>query len=1407
MYGTYNMYQTYRLFHQKILFNDDSLLNVPTLRSYVVSGLTHHDSRLAFGTGDIRSICKLDVQQDSTYSMLGMDSHADISCAGRDAHILTQSEGKSCTVRPFNDSYDPMTGINIVDALVKYQSIDGDEYILEINQCLDFTDTMVHSILCTNQARHIGIIINDVPKVCDSSSTQDLRSRDGKYILPLEMNGPIPFLPISKPSENDIEGLPRLKLTANDIEWDPQNIFNSMNTGGYKYLEEDFEIAHTIQGVSTLEKIAHTHSQRISSISHMHNGKFKAEDLANLWGIGVKAANKTLRATTQLSTRQISGRIHKRVRTRMHQRRYRQLWGHLSRFSSDTFKSKVKSLRGNNYFQLFTNNAAFTKVYPMKGKGESHLALHKFLHEIGIPSELHTDNAGELIHGEWNSLCQQHKIYRTYTEPHSPWQNMAERAGGIIKARAKDMMRRTNTPVILWDYCIEYNADLRCLTATNIFDLNGRTPFETVLGFTPDISELVEFGWYQWVWYHDPVHPERDNLGRWLGPAHNIGQGLAYYILNSNAEVIVRSTVSTIIDDNICPTDLRIRQKEFTDRVESLIGNYQHAVIQKSDQKPDEMVDIYSDLFELTLGDNDELQVQTFGYDPNEVTKPDAEEIKMYDAPNSEFGDKWINANVPISYNGEIVQGTVKRRKRDGDSGMLLGKAHQNPTLDTRVYEVEMPDGTYADYHANNLIENIFNNVDDNGHSPLLLNEIIDHRSGDDAVPIEDGWYRTPEGMKKRVITTKGWDLKIQWRDGSSNWIPLKDIKEANPIEVAEYAVRAHISNEPAFAWWVNSTLKRRNKVIKQVHHRLAKKTHKFGIKVPNSVEEALRLDKDNGNDLWKKAIDKELGNVRIAFKLLEEGERLPGGSKEIPYHIIFDVKLDLTRKARLVAGGHRNKHVPTYTTFSTVASRDSVRLMFLIAALNDLDLLSADIGNAYLNAKCRERVHVKCGAELFGQEHKGKWAVICRALYGLKTSGASWRQHLASEIRNLGFTNTKADPDVYRRKASKKSGIAYYEYIIVYVDDIICVSHEPKRWIGTLGEIYRLRDVGTPTKFLGSNIKRWTYVNGEGHLKNCWALGSETYVKEACKVVEMQMKCHDLKYPSTRRHGANSPFSSTSYRPELNSSPFCNDELTNVYQNMVGVLRWIIELGRIDIQLETSLLSQYLAQPRQGHLSQACNIFRYLKSRYQKGHVVMDPTLWDISWSGGPDDTHPREKAIYMAELYPDATQNIPYDMPSPLGNPVNITCFVDADHAGNRVTRRSHTGILIYVNSAPIIWHSKRQNTVESSTFGSEIVAMRYATDMVEALLYKLRMFGIPIQQEARVLCDNESVVKVGVNPEARLAKKHNSIAFHRVRECVAAQMILIYHEKGESNLADILTKVLPVERRTTLLKGIMN
>ena len=97
------------------------------------------------------------------------------------------------------------------------------------------------------------------------------------------------------------------------------------------------------------------------------------------------------------------------------------------------------------------------------------------------------------------------------------------------------------------------------------------------------------------------------------------------------------------------------------------------------------------------------------------------------------------------------------------------------------------------------------------------------------------------------------------------------------------------------------------------------------------------------------------------------------------------------------------------------------------------------------------------------------------------------------------------------------------------------------------------------------------------------------------------------------------------------------------------------------------------------------------------------------------------------MREIYANAKDELPHNMPEPLGEPVDINIFVDADHAGNKVTRTSHTGILIYCNMAPIVWFSKKQNTIESSTFGSEFIALKIAMELIEGLRYKLQMFGV--------------------------------------------------------------------------------
>jgi hypothetical protein len=165
-----------------------------------------------------------------------------------------------------------------------------------------------------------------------------------------------------------------------------------------------------------------------------------------------------------------------------------------------------------------------------------------------------------------------------------------------------------------------------------------------------------------------------------------------------------------------------------------------------------------------------------------------------------------------------------------------------------------------------------------------------------------------------------------------------------------------------------------------------------------------------------------------------------------------------------------------------------------------------------------------------------------------------------------------------------------------------------------------------------------------------------------------------------------------------------------------------------------------------------------------------------------------------------------MPPHKPEPKGKPVCISCFVDANHAGNVVTPQLQTGILIYCQNAPVIWYSKRQNTVESSSFDSEFIALRIAKEMIVALRYKLRMFGVPVHRPANVFCDNNWVVKNTSIPQSMLQKKHNAINYHAICEAVAAGIMRVGKEDGMTNLADLFTKVRTADRRRGLCRNIM-
>jgi hypothetical protein len=173
--------------------------------------------------------------------------------------------------------------------------------------------------------------------------------------------------------------------------------------------------------------------------------------------------------------------------------------------------------------------------------------------------------------------------------------------------------------------------------------------------------------------------------------------------------------------------------------------------------------------------------------------------------------------------------------------------------------------------------------------------------------------------------------------------------------------------------------LKKLKAIVSAVKSRLKHTSHKYVVEVPRSFDHAKQLDKRNKNTLWMSAWEKEMTNVSTAFEILDEGEPAPSDWEESSEHLIWDVKMDFTRKARWVKDGHKTPD-PLTSNYAGVVFRDSVRIALTYAALNDLDVFAADVQNAYLQAPSSEKHYIICGNE-FGLENEGRVALIRRAL------------------------------------------------------------------------------------------------------------------------------------------------------------------------------------------------------------------------------------------------------------------------------------------------------------------------------------------------------------------------------------------------------------------------------------------
>ena len=1365
---------------------------------------------------------------------------------GKHCFVFDSVNGRTCDVAPYDPSIGTVKKVPVVDAALVYDCpYTFKPYLLIVRNAL-YVPTMENNLIPPFLIREAGIKLQDVPKIHVKEPNENdhaITFEDENLRIPLQLNGIFSYFHTRTPTHEEIAHCDPIFLTPDSDNWDPHSehfaqneesmldwegnmahkrnrkehildlnvavdvptwtnaidntimaAFNAMeidNGSVPAHADDANRFASAINQRAVSSKFAISigsvssyrnetsdlfdlglsrtdlYESEVHSMQASKSSKVTPELLSKIWHIKPDLAKKTLSQTTQLYRQGADNDLSRQLSTNDRMIRYKRI---NSKFFTDTLfvTKKGKSSRGNTCAQLFVSDKGYVAIYPMKRKGDYVNALHLFCKEIGVPMTLLVDPSGEQTSKEARKFCNQVGTTLRILEESTQWANRAELYIGLFKESIRKDLHRTNSPMTLWDFCAERRARIHNVIPRDLFQLNGNNPTTATFGVEADISNICQFDWYEWCYFREEgtnLFPfQKKHLGRVLGPIKNEGNEMAQAVLTISGRVVPRRSIRPLTIAEINSESEKNKRRTFDDAILKKFGNSMTV------PDKDNLIDL--DLNDLTL-EPDEIKEQSMhdqlvGEDPL-----DHDGTSVFDKP---INDYLIHAEVLLPKDESMTNAKVKGRSK-GINGEQVGTYDPNPLLNSIVYDVEFPDGEIKQYSANIIAENMYSQVDSEGHSRSLMDSIVDYKKDGNAIPMENKYILTKSGQRRMRMTTVGWKLLVRFRDGSEQWIPLKILKETNPVEVAEFAFARGIDDQPAFAWWVPYTLRERDRIIAGINARVKKTTHKYGIEVPTTIEDARKLDKANNNTYWEDAIQLEMANVKVAFEILDESQSIPIGWRKSSGHLVFDVKMDFTRKARWVKDGHKTPQ-PDNSTYAGVVSRESVRIALTYAALNGIDVVAADIKNAYLQAPSSEQHYIVCGAE-FGLENIGKIALIRRALYGGKVSGADFWRHLRTCMSHLGFISCQADPDIWMREAQKDDGSEFWEYVLLYVDDALCISMNAERVIRQeIGKYFFIKpkSVGPPKLYLGNKVSKLILDNGA----EAWSFSSSQYVLNAVGNVEKYLASKGKSLPKK----AKAPLT-TNYRPEIDTSRELEPIEASYYQSLIGILRWIVELGRVDITVEASMMASCMALPREGHLQQLYHIFAYLKAKHNT-EMVFDPTEPSI------------DESLFIREdwkhtTYGSCIEQRPANMPQPRGFGFKIRAYVDSDHAADNITRRSRTGFLIYLNSAPVYWTSKKQGSIETSSFGSEFIALKNCCEYLRGLRYKLRMMGIPCEYPSYIYGDNKSVLINSSNPFSMLKKKSSSIAYHFVRENVAKDECRVAYINTHDNVADMLTKPL--------------
>ncbi len=544
----------------------------------------------------------------------------------------------------------------------------------------------------------------------------------------------------------------------------------------------------------------------------------------------------------------------------------------------------------------------------------------------------------------------------------------------------------------------------------------------------------------------------------------------------------------------------------------------------------------------------------------------------------------------------------------------------------------------------------------------------------------------------------------------------------------------------------------------------------KSNLYTPTTYEEAMSCAE---GPLWKASTEEELLALDSNFTyILVE---LPKGKRPLKSKWVFKIKTDefgnpVRHKSRLTIKGYVQKHgVDYWETFSPVAKLISLRLFFAIAAQLDMHLFQMDVNNAFLNAELKEDIYMEVpeGYDLDSQlkslpkNHKLRGVPrpklvlkLNRSLYGLKQAPREWYLNVSAFLKSIGFEQLGGDPCLFVRRRNGN-----FAMVALYVDDLVIASTDESEMndvVKQFNKKYKMKNIGKPELIVGLNVTRDFKA---GTIK----LSQHKYVNELLKRFRME----DAKVAST----------SAEYSLKLTKEmcPTTDAEKKKMekypYRELIGCLMYLSVGTRPDISYAVSELSKYLSNPGMTHWTAALHVLRYLK--------------------GTPDLGITFTKSSSPVELKAYSDYN--YKGPSNRSLNSKLEAFSDADWGGDKDTRRSHTGGVLFLAGGAIAWVSKKQNSVAMSSAEAEYMSASLVCR--EVIWIRTLLAGLGFEQSGPTVIheDNSACIQMSKNPVQHSKTKHIDLHYHFVRERVEKGDVRLDWVPTDKMIADMLTKAL--------------